>query len=106
MDANDALIKLEQKLQRIADEGENIVAMVAERHFALFEELNREQLSQGIRSDGSFIEPPYSLRTIDIKRGKGQPTSKVTLFDEGRFYAKIKAKKYQQGVFMDDDDWK
>lgn len=50
-------------------------------------ELNKSQLyNDGIRADGSQVEPRYSRLTITIKSRKGQPTNRVTLKDEGDFY--------------------
>lgn len=45
------------------------------------------QLYQGENTDGSPIAPPYKELTIAIKRLKGQVTNRVTLKDEGDFYA-------------------
>lgn len=44
---------------------------------------------QGINRTGVKIESymPYSPITIEIKQGKGQPTNRVTLRDEGDFEA-------------------
>ena len=54
--------------------------------------LQQDQLYSGERSDGSQITPFYSANTITIKRSKGRPINRVTLFDEGNFYRGIKTK--------------
>lgn len=46
----------------------------------------QEQMYQGIDSKGIDIKPAYANSTIKIKRRKGQPTDRVTLFDTGAFY--------------------
>ena len=46
----------------------------------------QEQMYQGIDSKGIDIKPAYANSTIKIKRKKGQPTDRVTLFDTGAFY--------------------
>jgi len=45
----------------------------------------QEQMYQGITSKGIDIKPAYANSTIKIKRKKGQPTDRVTLFDTGGF---------------------
>ena len=47
---------------------------------------NVEQLDNGINGDGTDIEPPYTAKTIQIKRFKRQPTNRVTLKDTGDFH--------------------
>ncbi len=46
----------------------------------------QEQLYQGKNSKGIDIKPAYAESTIKIKRKKGQPTDRVTLFAKGDFY--------------------
>lgn len=64
-------------------------------------EANADQLSQGIRRDGSDIEPPYTQFTIfekEKKSGLAAITDVVTLFDTGSHYAKLFAKTYPDGT--------
>lgn len=61
---------------------------------------------QGIRSNGSEILPTYADLTIEIKKLKGQPTDRVTLFDTGSFYQKIKTNVSGQLVITDSEDEK
>ena len=49
-------------------------------------DLNAEQMFKGLRADGSEITPGYSELTKEIKRAKGQPIDRVTLFQTGAFY--------------------
>jgi hypothetical protein len=49
----------------------------------------QEQLYQGKNSKGIDIKPAYAQSTIKIKRKKGQPTDRVTLFDRGDFYRSL-----------------
>lgn len=57
-----------------------------------FVKLNQDQLFAGLRRDGSEIEPPYANLTVAIKTEKGQPTDRVTLKDEGNYYAGLYAR--------------
>lgn len=52
-------------------------------------DLNVLQMNRGLRSDGSEITPSYSNLTIELKKAKGQPTDRVTLFDTGGFQQAI-----------------
>jgi len=54
-------------------------------------ELNREQLGNGLRSDGSEILPSYSPYTVQIKKLKGQESRFVTVKDTGAFWAGIRS---------------
>lgn len=60
----------------------------------LMTRLNEEQLQKGLRSDGSVITPPYSPKTVAIKKKKNQPVDRVTLRDYGDFYNGMRLKLY------------
>ncbi len=47
------------------------------------------QLFGGLNSQEENIRPPYTARTVQIKKRKGQPTDRVTLRDTGSFYREI-----------------
>lgn len=49
-------------------------------------DLNINQMLSGIDSNGEFITPEYTERTVEIKKAKGQPYDRVTLRDEGDFH--------------------
>jgi len=57
-------------------------------------ELNQEQLQDGTDALGQTIVTiggsPYRAYTVLIKKAKGQPTNKVTLYDTGDFYETFK----------------
>lgn len=59
-------------------------------------DLNQEQLQDGIDALGQTIVTiggsPYRPMTVIIKRAKGQPTNKVTLYDTGEFYDTFKVR--------------
>lgn len=59
-------------------------------------EFNQDQLQEGKDALGQIITTiggsPYRLYTIHIKKKKGQPTNKVTLYDTGEFYKTFKVK--------------
>jgi hypothetical protein len=69
-------------------------------------ELNRDQLFAGKRSDGSEIKPAYSGFTINEKEKKGQPFDRVTLKDEGSFYAGINVKVEGDKIIENSSDEK
>lgn len=52
-------------------------------------DLNRNQLYSGIDSKGQSLGE-YSPKTVEYKKEKGQPYDRITLKDEGDFYAGFK----------------
>ena len=66
---------------------------------------NIAQLELGKENTGNDITPQYAPLTIQIKREKGQPTSRVTLKDEGdfhdSFFVVINAKSF--AIYARDD---
>lgn len=83
MYAEDMINKLaEISMRRICSE----VAQESEEEMT---ELNEQQLSMGLRSDGSEIEPFYSIFTLikkEMKSGLAGVSDRVTLFDTGAHY--------------------
>ena len=72
-------------------------------------DLNRKQLAEGKRSDGSDIEPEYSGLTEVLKRSKSGlsgVTSHVTLYDTGAFHESIIADIYSGSLILDATDGK
>jgi hypothetical protein len=72
-------------------------------------DLNRKQLAEGKRSDGSDITPEYSGLTELLKRpksGLSGVTSHVTLFDTGSFHKSIVADIYSGSLILDATDGK
>lgn len=63
---------------------------------------------QGITRDGDKIAEyrPYRPITIQIKRMKGQPTSRVTLYDEGDFHASFRVIAGDTSFLIDATDFK
>jgi hypothetical protein len=63
--------------------------------------LNQEQLYSGIDSQDKLIHTisghPYALKTIWIKRKKGQKTDVVTLKDTGEFYESFRVRITENG---------
>ncbi len=52
-------------------------------------DLNTSQLYQGLDSKGQALEPAYSPLTVEIKKYKGDPYDRVTLYDTGTFYSRF-----------------
>lgn len=69
------------------------------------EEMNRRQLDQGLKSDGTRL-PAYAPRTKKIKAILGQQTAPMNLRDTGSFQDHIKAKKYGKFLELQSDDVK
>lgn len=70
------------------------------------EELNRDQLAEGKRADGSNITPPYTNATVKRKRARGQQAEHVTLRDKGDFYESIFTEVYTKAFVLDASDEK
>jgi hypothetical protein len=81
-----------------------VLAHVLEANAAFIENLNRAQLAAGLNGDGSPINPPYVPATVAKKREKGQPTDRVTLHDEGSFYASIFTEVFTSAFDLNSDD--
>ena len=64
----------------------SIQESISQNNQVILELQTQEQMYQGIDSKGIDIKPAYANSTIKIKRKKGQPTDRVTLFDTGAFY--------------------
>lgn len=64
------------------------------------------QLHQGRDANDDPIAPAYTPFTVKIKRAKGQPTNRVTLFDTGDFYEGFKVVKSQNEFFVTSTDEK
>ena len=49
---------------------------------------------------------PYKPRTIEIKKLKGQPTTRVTLRDTGSFHKSMRVEYTPEGFYITSDDYK
>ena len=63
-------------------------------------------MDAGEDSKGKKIKPPYTERTKEIKKFKGQPTDRVTLEDEGDFKRRTYLEADQFPIFFRSADWK
>ena len=88
MEVLDEILTKLKDLRRDFKDGTIAREIIEENEQAIVEK-NQNQLSEGVRSDGSEIKPEYSPLTKRIKRSKGQPDDRVTLFDKGPFYKGI-----------------
>lgn len=66
----------------------------------------KEQMFDGINSEGLAIEPEYTMFTVIMKEAKGQPSTRVTLKDTGEFYQGIYAEMKSYGLEVDSKDSK
>lgn len=79
-----------RNLERLRESLEQLIIDVCRDQQSFILELQRsEQLYQGKRGDGREIRPRYAESTVNKKRRKGQVVDRVTLRDEGVFYASI-----------------
>ena len=83
---------IEAKLRSLPMDG--IVERASDRQESLMEDLNVQQMEQGINSEGNRILPEYAPSTKAIKRKKSQPVDKVTLKDTGQFHSQVRVKRY------------
>lgn len=62
----------------------------------------RDNLSEGFNGNNEFIADyrPYSRRTIRKKRERGQPTTRVTLRDTGKFYESFDIRATPDGFII------
>lgn len=65
---------------------ETLLKLVREKERFVIQ-LNIDQLTSGVNSDGTSIKPAYRPSTIERKRRRGQVYDRVTLRDEGDFHA-------------------
>lgn len=80
--------KLERILSNLQDwqaNSEGYIITIASEFEDDLLRLNKEQLNQGIKSDGEEIYPPYTPFTVSVKRANNQPFDRVTLKDTGAF---------------------
>lgn len=97
-----------QKLKRFEDTLFEAIEQAVKDNAAIIEEYNTEDqlFEQGIDRTGSLIVPGYSPITIQIKRGKGQTTSHVTLRDTGAFHRSFSIQYLSDGFQIVASDWK
>lgn len=93
----------EKEIIRVIEE------VVREYDYIILDMNAEDQLfGKGITRDGIEIAEylPYAPLTVEIKKLKGQPTTRVTLRDEGDFHSSFFI-DYQEGGFqIKADDWK
>lgn len=79
-----------EKFETIGKNIESFALKSIEGKEEVLADLNRTQMFlEGIRSDGSDIEPPYTNFTVQLKQEKGQRTDHVTLRDTKDFHDSI-----------------
>jgi len=66
----------------------------------------KEQMFDGINSEGLAIEPEYHPFTVQVKEAKGQPSNRVTLKDTGDFYEGIYTDPKGDKMYVDSKDTK
>lgn len=97
-------------LKKLQDEVVRVIADVVREYDYIVIDMNAtDQLrDKGINRDGIAISDfaPYAPLTIQIKKMKGQPTTRVTLKDEGDFHASFYIEYLSDGFLIKASDWK
>lgn len=65
-----------------------------------------DQLAEGIDNKGQSITPEYRPFTVEVKKAKGQPYDRVTLYDEGNFYKGFHTEIVNNKIYVDSTDQK
>lgn len=104
------LDNLISRLKSFEDEIIKVIEQVVRENEAIILDMNAEDqlYEKGIDRTGTFIADyaPYAPLTIEIKKLKGQPTSRVTLRDEGDFHRSFFIEYTTEGFQIKADDWK
>lgn len=83
-----------------------LVKMTIGQTRQLIVEKNQDQLTQGIKSDGSNITPEYTFFTKEKKKAKGRDPDIVTLYDTGDFYRDMFVDVGSDVIEIDSTDYK
>lgn len=81
-----AFMQIADRVSSVQEQLDRIIIGLVRDNEHLVIDFNTEQLQKGVYDSGDSITPGYTAKTISIKQEKGQPTDKVTLYDEGDFY--------------------
>ena len=105
--------KIEEKINALKAFEDSIfdtmkVTVVENEHIIADMNARNQLYEQGIDRNGDKIADyaPYRPVTIQIKLLKGQPTNRVTLYDEGDFHASFKVIANNISFFIDATDIK
>ena len=106
MQGLEALEDLEEKLERFVFVGiDHAIEKVIDQKTEMILDLNRQQLDQGLRADGTAL-PPYSPRTVKEKILMGKQSDPMNLEDTGSFRAKMGVRKYKDNLEIYSEDSK
>lgn len=104
------LTKLIDRLSTLEGELYKVIEDVVRQYGYVIEEMNSEDqlFERGVNRDGVDIASyaPYHPFTLEVKTGKGQPTNRVTLRDEGDFHKSIYIEFQPDGFEIKASDWK
>jgi hypothetical protein len=98
------------RLKSFDEEIMKVIEQVVHENEAIILDMNAEDqlFEKGITRKGVEIASfaPYAPLTIEIKKLKGQPTSRVTLRDEGDFHRSFYIEYQADGFQVKASDWK
>lgn len=107
---NATMRNLEYRLRRFKDSLPDILSDViwANRDLIVSTIAETQLYEQGINGKGQEIMSymPYRPSTIERKRKKGQPTTRVTLRDTGKFHGSMFLVVDDEGFYITSDDEK
>ena len=107
---NAAMRNLEYRLRKFKDSLPDILSDViwANRDLIVSTIAETQLYEQGINGRGQEIMSyrPYKPSTIERKRKKGQPTTRVTLRDTGKFHGSMFLVVDDEGFYITSDDEK
>lgn len=86
--------KLTAWLRELEKNQNRIVRAAVEENQGVIVKLNKEQLDEGVYTDGEKITPEYTAFTKRIKRRIGQPSDRVTLKNTGKFRRQMNLATY------------
>ena len=100
------LKKLTENLKAYQQGVDAVILDIVRDKKGLVLSMNRSQLFAGQDANGIELSPPYARSTVRIKRRKGDPYDRVTLKDEGDFYASFDLEFGQSEFAVNSDDQK
>lgn len=104
------LDELISRLKSFEDEIAKVIEEVVRENAHIILDMNAEDqlFEKGITRKGVEIASfaPYAALTVEIKKLKGQPTSRVTLRDEGDFHSSFYIEFQADGFQVKASDWK
>lgn len=89
-------------LENLSQNLDNIIySVIGKNKGKILSMVKLRLFNKGVDGSGSRIEPQYAPSTIEIKKGKRQRTSHVTLRDSGNLYRSLFVEYKNSSIFID-----